>query len=160
MDFLQVLMIILILVGLTLIVVSVYFIKKESEENKALNFKVDEAFTMINNSIEEYEQTTNEFNNVAEIMFKEIDEKYQELLMLYSLIEEKKYENNTESVISKDTVNNKNKARGKNNTFLHNNKNSNKIIELYESGMPVDKIAKKLKIGIGEVQLIINLRKA
>ncbi len=156
MDFLQILMIILIFVGLVLIGGSMYQIKKEAENNKELSFKVDEAFTMINNSIEEYEQRTSEFNNVAEIIFKEVDEKYQELLLLYGMINEYKEKNITDNSYDDEGV----KSKVKYDSFIYKNKNSLKIFELYDGGMPVDKIAKKLKIGIGEVQLIINLRKA
>lgn len=157
--------IVMLIIGFILIGVSIFLIKKEDKERAELNTKIDEVFTSINSSLEMIENNSVEFNNLCEIIFKETEEKYQELLLLYSLIEEQKSKdtdkpesdnkNQIQNQTQKDDI-----SRIKDNSFIYKNKNSKEIFKLYDSGVSISDIAKRLSIGKGEVQLILNIRKA
>ncbi len=162
--------IVMIFLGLVLIGVAIYLIKKEEKERQNLNVKLDEAFSSINDALDSFEEQTNDFNKTCELIFREIEEKYQELLYLYGLIEEKQSENseddenqeNTEDEVVENGSENKPKKNIKktDNSFIYKNKNAQEIFRLHDEGMSVTDIAKTLSIGKGEVQLMLNIRKA
>ena len=54
--------------------------------------KLDKAMKYIDSSVSEIDKTVEEFNNLTKSVFQEIDEKYQELLFLYTLMDDKKNE--------------------------------------------------------------------
>lgn len=156
--------IIMLIIGFILIGVSIFLIKKEDKERAELNTKIDEVFNAINSSLEMIENNSAEFNNLCEIIFKETEEKYQELLLLYSLIDEQKSKD-TEKTKSADKnqksdIQKSNAPKEQDNSFIYKNKNSKEIFRLYDSGVNISEIAKRLSIGKGEVQLILNIRKA
>lgn len=155
--------VIMIIIGLVLIGVSLYLIKKEDKEREKLNIKLDEAFASINTSMESFEKQNSDFNNTCELIFREIEEKYQELLLLYGLINEYKSDesrNNGEVEIKSELKKESKNKESVDNSFIYKNKNAKEIFKLYDEGMNISDIAKKLSIGKGEVQLILNIRKA
>ena len=125
-----------------------------------------------------------ELNDVSKNVFKEIDDKYQELLFLYNLIEDKKKKNaempRSEAVFEAvpqvkttgnkhDDSSNKSKSARKSEgvqqisagaiAAIYKNPKLAEILDLSESGLSVAEIAKKLKLGKGEVELILSLDK-
>ncbi len=155
---------ILIIIGFILIGVSLYLIKKEEKDRKELNLKLDEAFTSINDALESFDIQVSDFNNTCELIFREIEEKSQELFVLYGLIEEQKNNGVVENTKKKTNNKKSNKQepakKTTDNSFIYKNKNATEIFKLYDEGMSVTEIAKKLSIGKGEVQLMLNIRKA
>lgn len=162
----------LLVVGLVLIIVSIYLIKKEDKERAELNVRIDDVFKAVNSSLEMIDNNSTEFNNLCELIFREIDEKYQELLTIYSLIEQYKSEFENVDISNEDVNVKKNDDKKSNNkdelkklvstyddAFVYKNKNAKEIFSLYDSGMSINNIAKKLSIGKGEVQLMLNIRK-
>lgn len=161
----------MMIIGLILIVISVFLVKKDTKERENINQKLDEAFNIVNLSLDNFEAQTNEFNKTCELIFTEIGEKYQELLYLYSVIEEHKnnnkdiLENNISEISSKnkeDTIIEVQKIVEKktDNSFIFKNKNAVEIFKLYDEGIPIPEIAKKLSIGQGEIKFMLNIRKA
>ncbi len=166
--------IVMIFLSLVLIGISIFLMKKEEKEREKLNIRLDEAFTSINTALDSFESQSNDFNSTCEMIFREIEEKYQELLLLYGLIEEQKnnQENNDSEKSSEKPSEKSSKPKQKkkeaekknakkvDNSFIYKNKNATEIFKLYDEGMSINDIAKKLSIGKGEVQLMINIRKA
>ncbi len=192
--------IILIVVGLVLICTSIFLIIKEQKQREKLDLRLDEAFTSINTALETFDVQSTDFNKTVELIFREIEDKYQELFLLYGLIEDQK---NSLSELSKNSSNMLKKAELEkvsanlskdisnkivgvksvettevvtkpleaisktseattqlNKEFIFKNKNAEQIFKLSDQGMTVGEIAKILSIGKGEVQLLLNIRKA
>lgn len=112
-------------------------------------------------------EAISEFDDMSKSVFKEFDNKYQELLFLYSLIDEKqkKIENGytTANFHLKDQARDLAKYAkqvdltiGDNKKMDINPKFSN-IIRMYKEGQTVEEIARKLDMGKGEVELIVTL---
>jgi hypothetical protein len=100
-----------------------------------------------------------EINKTAVIVTEEINEKYQSMLFLYNLLEDKKKEitllvESAKTPLPKleKTIPNK-KPRNKKHPHY------DEIMQLMETGLSAAEIAKELNIGKGEVQLILDLAK-
>ncbi len=170
---------VMLIIGLVLMGVAIYLIKKEQKEREELNVRIDEAFELVNSALDSFEVQTSDFNSTCEMIFKEIEEKYQELFVIYGLIEEQKMNNElnkpnevtleatqiTPEIPTEHPINNIPKVAtqiddNKKKDFIYKNKNAEAIFKLYDEGFSVTEIAKKLSIGKGEVQLMLNIRKA
>lgn len=162
---LEIIIISMMIIGLILIVLSIFLIKKDTKERDEVNEKLDEAVKIVNLSLDSFEVQTNEFNKTCELIFSEIGEKYQELLYLYSVIEEYKQNNND---ISEQNINQENQdepikeivSKKIDNSFIFKNKNAVDIFKLYDEGMTIPEIAKVLSIGQGEIRFMLNIREA
>lgn len=168
----EITIVIMLVIGIALMITCIILIKKDEKSMTELNHRIDDAFSTINSSLEMIDNNATEFNQLCELVFNEIDEKYQELLTLYSLIEEQKKQgfipevkssnvNVKQNKKSKQNKNNKTISASKNydDSFIYKHKNAKEIFALYDSGMNQSDIAKKLSMGTGEVQLILNFRK-
>lgn len=103
-----------------------------------------------------------EFSDLSNTVFKEMEEKHQELLFLYKLIDEKKNELSAFEVHKAvDNLSSKGVDVSVNDNMPPKYKNPRlkEIIELKNSGLTVAEIAKKLDIGQGEVSLIMEIGK-
>ncbi len=165
---------IMLIIGSALMGISIYLIKKEQKDREELNIRIDEAFELVNSALDSFEVQTSEFNSTCEMIFKEIEEKYQELFVIYGLIEEQKSNSELDKENAKQANSNEDKLLDSNGAneqeakktdkkkkdFVYKNKNAEAIFALYDEGVSINDIAKKLSIGKGEVQLMINIRKA
>jgi uncharacterized membrane-anchored protein YhcB (DUF1043 family) len=117
-----------------------------------------------------------ELNKTADLILKDIDEKYQTLLFLYELTEDKlqavssvkpeaqtmtgrSYGNagrNTAGVIKQDAFQAPQKKPQRKKRAAVNAKQA-QVLKLHGEGLPVAEIAKELDIGQGEVRLVIDL---
>lgn len=150
MGFISYILIVFICIGFALIVFS--FVKKE-EKNK-FDFSEIESFTeLVNKSIEEVDDAIEQLNKLSDNVFKEFEEKYQELLFLYQLIDEKKIK------IDRKIDNQSNPKNLKNVNFIYKNPHLEEIKKLQMQGMTVSDISKKLNMGKGEVKFIMELGK-
>lgn len=163
----EITIIVMMTLGFILIGVSLYLIKKEEKERESLNIKLDEAFSSINTALDSFEEQTNDFNNTCELIFREIEGKYQELLYIYDRIDEKQNEKlaevsteNEKDIKNKKNKNSKQEKKKTDNSFIFKNKNAQEIFRLYDEGMSETDIAKTLSLGKGEVTLMLNIRKA
>lgn len=181
--------IIMTIIGIVIIGVTYVFIKNEKVHQSNLN-EVD------------FERYYNELNNTAMDIYKELDDKYKEILVIYDIIEKKHNDIKTKSAsmpditfdldnLVRDTTRNKKDKKSINN-LVSPYKDSMKKVDteyndenialdilnidikknkaafvskeedvrfLLSQGFKMDRIAKELNIGIGEVQLIKELFK-
>jgi len=116
----------------------------------------DAALKAVEDSIKEADEAAEELNKLAGSVLNELDKKYQEVLFLYDLIDEKKRElaaqyknqNVRQSAGVAD-------ATKRNKTISHPKKQE--ILEMHNRHTPVADIAKALDIGQGEVSLVLGL---
>jgi len=99
--------------------------------------------------------------DVSKNVFKELDSKYQELLFLYNLVDEKHkaLSARPEPVHEADFVPPRLIPKVKDDRSIEVNPKIARAWELSLSGMGVDDIAKELQMGKGEVTLVINLER-
>ena len=158
-------------IGVLLIIISFLFPKEKrnreeititKESDKLLEQREDNLIKTINEADDAIEQ----LNDISKQIFLQQEEKYQELLYLYEIIEQKKKEltNISENEQLKENLN-------VNQTLLDNTKEDinkeaaesiskyDEIFKLNEQGYSITEIAKKLNMGQGEVNLVLELKK-
>jgi hypothetical protein len=111
--------------------------------------------------LNEIDKTLDDFHSTANAAISELDEKYQELLFLYSLIDEKKKEV-MDIYSSEPKITNKPAAKPKpsaeKNRASHPRRKD--IINLSKQGLNVSEIAQELNVGQDMVSLILEMGKA
>lgn len=168
-----------ILIGIIIIIVSFLFSKYdhyvEEEEYKRHNKAKDERI-----DYDEVRDKILELNEYGEYLKDELDKKHKELLFLYQMILEKQKEFQIDSLerqvgvsslVGEENTSSNHQVLKENSNSEHNvddldlmNKdqkiNYNKeILDLSLAGYKKHEIAKKLKIGQGQVELVLNLYK-
>lgn len=172
----QIVLLLCMIVGIFTIGYSIIVINRS---NKIKDESIADIFDSINKSLSDINEYNDEFNELAVSVFKELDEKYQEALVLYELIESKREEivkkeqkdifveivadvADTSDVVKIDNVEQQGsniEKRNKNQVFEKKmTKKAQDIIKLYDNGLSVEEVAKQMNIGKGEVQLVVNLR--
>lgn len=162
MTFVSVILIVLICVGFALIIYALF--NKESNNNSIDLSDIEAVTELINRSVSEADGAIEQLNSLSESIFKEFDEKYQELLFLYQMIQEKKQTvlmNNSFIDIQDETeiypeVSNPGKLSKK---IVYDNPKLDEIQKLSNEGLSLAQISKKLNMGQGEVKLIMELGK-
>jgi hypothetical protein len=82
-----------VVVGVGLILYSVYIYSRHDDKSGATGyFETANTLKFLESSLGEIDKTMDELNETSQHIFTEMEEKYKELLLLYSLIEEKKKE--------------------------------------------------------------------
>ncbi|MCL2619545.1 MAG: hypothetical protein FWD97_01250 [Defluviitaleaceae bacterium] len=124
-------------------------------------------FDAYNNSADVADEVISELDDMSKSVFKEFDNKYQELLFLYSLIDEKQKKIGDADVPvsfhSKDQARDLEKYAKRVDLTIDDNKKMNinpkfaSIVKMHEEGQTVEEIARKLDMGKGEVGLIVTL---
>ncbi len=159
MDLVVFIIILMASLGITLIVYALNS-KKKTHEEAPSSFNLENTVKTIDNSLTEADKAAEELSDLSKNIFQEFEGKYQELLFLYNLIDEKKkeimssgekteheaYESAVDLVVSDSTPRMKFK-----------NPKLKEIMELKKSGMSDENIAKSLNMGSGEVKLIMGL---
>jgi len=176
MDFFQLLMIIALAIGGILVLFSVFNFRGKQDDAPAdyaiaVEERLAQNLTAYQSSVSEAGEAISELNQVSNTVFKEFDSKYQELLFLYNLIEEKKQElgdiksapagvgavsDVPKAAIKPDYIVDDLAKRAANPKSPINPKYAH-VLELAGQGMDADKIAQQLNMGKGEVMLILNL---
>ena len=157
---------VIILLGLsvvTLFALNTLRIMRRREHKRAEDD--DAARTAVEKIDNAADMVINEINNTARLALDEINEKYQAMVFLYSLLDEKKKEisaltaSNTEarpaagSRKAAVTASNNRPAA----LPIEKNAHHKRVMALYQEGLSVSEIAKRLGIGRGEVQLMVDL---
>lgn len=160
----NVLIFISIVVGIGLIVFSVinFNPKEEGLDSFNTNLDTDRALEKLAISINDADNAIDELSKLSQNIFDEINTKYQELLYLYSFIDEKQKELSLNYEKVDLSVSNDLHILGESNsqsTVTNLNNKHKEILSLYNKGMSVSEIAKALNLGQGEVKLIIDLGK-
>lgn len=161
-------------IGIVLIIFSLILNKNDKKEKINIDSAQSDLVTEKQNGllkiIEDADDAIEQLNGLSKSVFKQQEEKYQELLYLYQIIDEKKQELSEvwEKTISLETFRDISTKNGSNeilnnietaNNFVTSNPLYNEIIALYNEGMTITQIAKQLNIGQGEVSLMLELKR-
>ncbi len=153
----NVVLIILLCVGFVFIVIGV--LKKETKDNDEFFIEAGQSIKLVKDAVKDADNAVEQLNLLTEDMLNEFDEKYQELIFLYQLIDDMK---NLESKdYNSDFYENNNDMKKDNKKYNNtiNNPKLKEIIKLREEGKNISEISKSLNIGQGEVKLIMELNK-
>ena len=145
------------IVGVALIVYSiVLYSRSGSEGNSASNyFEAANTMKFVEASLEEINNTMDELGETSKFIFDEMEKKYQELLILYSLIDQKKQEvAGSYSAVQAPGPQDDHPTQP-----YRGSPHMYKVRKLQEEGVSVEDTAKRLGIGKGEVQLLRELGK-
>ncbi len=165
----QITIFILLVIGIFLVFYSYKNLKSEKKiETENDKTKYDEIFNILNISVEEANKVGDDFNKLATDIFEELDNKQQELMVIYKLIEEKsKKQKEINNIESDKNLNEKDIDKTKKKCFKvnikntkegnqHSNSKKDNVLSLRKQGLEIDDIAKKLNLGKREVKLIID----
>ncbi len=152
----------LIALGIILVVIALLVMISNNKKQKR-----NEVITVNSDNANDPENTVSEIDKIAKQIFEEMEGKYQELLFLYSLIDEKKKEISTPVKTIEKREEKKTELRpepepapiAKMPTRSVKGSKFEKIEEMYDSGMSFADIARTLNMGQGEVALIYSLGK-
>jgi len=141
------------ILGIIIVILTYSSIKQSDHRINERRQSEEFAIRAINASMSEADQAMDEINKTAKTIFDELEEKHQELLFLYNMIEERK---NEEIGPASDIIFSEPRPKRADN---YKNPKLGKIRALYDQGMTEEEIAKTLGIGQGEVKLILSIGK-
>lgn len=156
---LDILIFISMLTGIALTLYSFFKIRAEGPE------KEKHADTeSLSRYIEEADEAAEDLQKLSQGVIEEINGKYQELIYLYNLIEEKgkkltEPEFNAYAGDTYEKLPQKSAEVSQPKTYFTHNARYEEIYALKKSGLNAGDIAKKLNMGQGEVALILELGK-
>ena len=156
MPFFQVVLFVCILIGIALVLFSLYLFIKRADDPHTQTPNAAETVTAIESAVRQIDQSMEELNDITKVLFDELNEKHQELLFLYALIDGKKTETAAQYTSKIDKIPHK-KQKSSPKARLIENPRWRQIQALLAEGLPVSEIAKKLEMGQGEVKLMIEL---
>ncbi|QZY56779.1 DUF6115 domain-containing protein [Crassaminicella profunda] len=157
-------------IGIIIVIISIIVLKKNMSIESTIEFQNSEKkeIALLNN-IELTENIIKELKAISQETIKTLDNKTEEIYQMIKILDEKieKY-----SIVIDETDKNENNRQirsyskkedaqniKKEDHASNNNKDKEKILQLYNQGYSPSQIAKKLNKGIGEVQLICSLKK-
>ena len=154
--------------GLVMIFISIKMSKAEEISSSINNFEVEGSIRAIDTSVKEANQASDKLTKLSKDALEEFDQKYQEILFLYSLMDEKKKDiaeiynkpivQDVQAEVPKPSAP-QDTSSPKQVPSLIKNPNLPQILKLRDDGADVAEIAKTLGMGQGEVQLILGLEK-
>ncbi|MBE6011923.1 MAG: hypothetical protein E7234_05145 [Lachnospiraceae bacterium] len=156
---LDILIFISMLTGITLTLYSLFKIRSEgSEKEKSTDTE------SLSRYMEEADEAAEDLHKLSQGVIEEINGKYQELIYLYNLIEEKEKkltipEFDAYAGDDYKKIPTKSKEASPPKTYFTHNPRYEEIYSLKKSGLSTGDIAKKLNMGQGEVALILELGK-
>jgi len=157
-----------VIIGIVLVIVSLILGAKKTESIQSDNDSTTEKQNELIKVIDDADDAIEQLNSISKSIFEEQEQKYQELLYLYQIIDNKKQELlniKLPSTAFEDNLNknikNDSKANDIKNIKLNFTSNPihSKIVDLYNSGKSITQIAQQLNIGQGEVDLVLELNK-
>ncbi|MCL2874106.1 MAG: hypothetical protein FWE29_04155 [Defluviitaleaceae bacterium] len=159
---LQISGVILMIIGIVCMLYGI-FIFTRSKPVQEDDYLEKSILSSIGNKTEEIDKTIDEFDKVSGEVLTQLDEKYNELLFLYSLIDDKKSEmaglSEREPQITKKLSEFQELSQGTSDGKKFKNVKHDEVKRLIEQGISVADTAKTLNIGQGEVRLILELGK-
>jgi len=133
--------------------------RPQSEAEPAAYARLEDKLEAFDATLSEADSTLAELDDKSKSVLRELDDKYKELLFLYNMIDDKKAMQTggnplpTAPAPRVDVVVDDRTKRRLQSPRLQ------KILELQASGLNVSEIAKKMGMGKGEVNLILELGK-
>jgi len=163
-------------VGLILIIYALVILRERPEAKN--DFDMERIMEAMDRSINDADSATNELAKLSQDVVTEIDDKYQQLLYLYSLIEEKSEKLGSDpssrshgnpsriDVSIDESFDYRSKKQETTRKAIEKGFNPNlvsdkyrSVFELHDKGMSIPEIARSLSIGQGEVKLVLELGK-
>lgn len=161
MDFFTYVLIIMMVIGSCLVIYGAFSKRKEvSEEGSSSDADKELAslvqrLNSLETSVTEADEAAGILEDMSKNIFKEFENKYQEMLFLYNLIDEKQKSLAKSAPAPMPAMPAELPAFDGKKTGI-NPKYTN-ILEMSAAGKSPDEIARQLKMGKGQVALIINL---
>ncbi|MCL2618262.1 MAG: hypothetical protein FWD98_04310 [Defluviitaleaceae bacterium] len=187
MDTFQIALIVSMVVGIALIAYSIYLYSTATGEKDSNSGYFETANTLkyLETSIDEIDKTMDELHDTSKHIFEEMENKYKDLLLLYSLIEDKKKElagiystkptdykpGETLAASAEEPAAAPKQAAAAPEQAEEtaaadeapanalSSPNIRKVRQMQEEGLSLEDTAKKLGIGKGEVKLMLDLGK-
>lgn len=163
MDTFELVLFFTILIGIFLVIYSIIYTKKRNNqsnfEGNYNNGDISKIDSIVKTSLEKLDEEITSFEKYSKSAFEELEQKYNELLFLYNLIDDKKLET-ASSFNKKDIPVPVDDNIPSNNSNLMNNPKNRDIIQLSKAGLSINEIAKRLGMGQGEVKIVLDLGKA
>jgi len=161
MMMLQITGIVLMIIGIICVLYGVFVFSKERQPEQEASYLEKSILSSFGDKAEEIDKTIDEFDKVSGEVLTQLDEKYNELLFLYSLIDDKKQEvaglsAHTPQITQKLSEFQELAQDGAAGKKFKNAKHG-EVKRLIESGKSIADTAKELRIGQGEVRLILEL---
>ncbi len=167
----NIILVLLIIIGIGLVVFACVG-KKDSRKNKNVNdyLEANASVQLVKQAIDDADNAIEQLNKLSSDVFEEFEEKYQELLFLYQMIDDMKEKRAKVDVEASARVKNKNSYVDDGYDEFMNSVNKmkqeyknpkyDKIQEMQKQGLSISEISKALNIGQGEIKLILELGKA
>ncbi len=172
MPILNSILIFFIIVGSIITIISFFIPNNQKVAQTNINdseklLSLDES---LNKTVDDADNALENLNDMSKHIFNEFNDKYQEFLFLYQMLDDKKNEVATlyNRRVTYDDDGQEAKVPQTASEFASSNQNSNlkhvlprynEIITLTDKGMSVAEIAKNLGMGQGEVNFILQLGK-
>ncbi len=147
----------LILIGIGLVVFAC-FSRKKTENKTDDYFEVNASVQLIKQAIDDADNAIEQLSKMSSNVFQEFEEKYQELLFLYQMIDDMKEKREKVDFRADSNSHFESEDLPVRNVFK--NPNFEKIKNMRSQGLSVSEISKALDMGQGEVKLILELGKA
>jgi hypothetical protein len=147
-DFFMVMLILMLVAGGSFVLLAILGFKKSETEqaDSILSDKLD----VLGSSVTEVDEAISELSDMSKNVFKEFESKYQELLFLYNLIDEKEKRIEALGTMQVAGPLENTKKPDINPKFAN-------VIEMHHTGKTVEEIARELDMGKGEIDLILTL---
>lgn len=149
----------LMIIGIVLVVFSCAGMGKNKKDNDY--FEANASVQLVKQAVGDADNAIEQLNKMSSDIFEEFEEKYQELLFLYQMIDDMK-EKREKFDINTEIHENGNFKQERNYkpASSYRNPNLEKIRNMQEKGLSIPEISKALNMGQGEVKLILELGKA
>ncbi len=156
----DIILVLLIIIGIILVIFAYASKKKDSGDNDY--FEANASVQLVKQAIEDADNAIEQLNKMSSNVFEEFEEKYQELLFLYQMIDDMKEKR---AKIDFNTESQENISLNRNQGYYESlnsfkNPNLEKIRNMQARGLSIAEISKALNMGQGEVKLILELGKA
>ncbi|MDR2939338.1 MAG: hypothetical protein LBV08_03345 [Clostridiales bacterium] len=157
------------LASLGVLLLAYAFVKQYSSKNVRADY--DKLFSSLDGSVREAENIMGELDDFSNSIKKDFEDKFQEMVQLYNLLEEKKqeiisleykkadYEKAEPVILPEEVILPGNKIVKGNKYKRPVSEKIVKIRSMHAEGYTVSKIARALNIGQGEVKLTLDLNR-
>lgn len=162
MDFFTYMLTVTMVVGAGFVFYGAFAKDKQAVSDNPGVFSLEEKLSSLETTVTEADEAANALDDMTKNVFKEFDDKYQALLFLYNLIDDKQrsLEKAETPSVSSPVASPRSATQA---DALHTakklglNPKYDVVFELHSAGKSLDAIAKELNMGKGQVSLILNL---
>jgi len=157
----DIILVLLVIIGVILVIFACVSRNKNDNGDNDY-FEANASVQLVKQAIADADNAIEQLNKISSDVFDEFEEKYQELLFLYQMIDamkekREKFDFNTDSQKGTGFE----KTQDSHGSFISfKNPNFEKIRNMQKQGLSISEISKALNMGQGEIKLILELGKA